>query len=507
MLYVLTAAREIVVGDSPEFVTVAFTLGVAHPPGYPVMTLLGHLFSLLPLDQPAFRVNLVSVVCGAATVGIVYLTAWRLTGERWASALMALLLAVNPLFWRWSLVAEVFPLNNLLAATMIYLLVLWQERPERTRFLVLAAFVGGLGMSNHQTIVLLLPAVLFLLWRQRAVLFARPRVLGACVLACLAGLVPYVYLPWAAAHHPPLSWGSISSLDGLIGHFLRRDYGTGQLVGAAEYQGGSPVARVLALLESFGPVNGPLVLLGAVQAYRRVRWYFWFAAAAFALAGPGRRDPVRPRAVLPPLDGDHGPTHRVRDRPPRGERGCGAATATSDRLPRHGRRRARRGRRHGGHRVCGDRSEPQQRGERLRERRPRDAGAQRDPPGRGRRVRASDLLRAGGRGQPDGRHTDHARAPSDGLVPEPDQAASSRPRHPLRALRRRRRNDESARRCEPGAANRSDLGRARRQPEDELLVLQPRPGASAAADVAGRDARRDDRRERPAARDLPLAVP
>jgi len=287
ILYVLTAAREIVVGDSPEFVTVAFTLGVAHPPGYPVMTLLGHLFSLLPLDQPAFRVNLVSVVCGAATVGIVYLTAWRLTGERWASALMALLLAVNPLFWRWSLVAEVFPLNNLLAATMIYLLVLWQERPERTRFLVLAAFVGGLGMSNHQTIVLLLPAVLFLLWRQRAVLFARPRVLGACVLACLAGLVPYVYLPWAAAHHPPLSWGSISSLDGLIGHFLRRDYGTGQLVGAAEYQGGSPVARVLALLESFGPVNGPLVLLGAVQAYRRVRWYFWFAAAAFALAGPG----------------------------------------------------------------------------------------------------------------------------------------------------------------------------------------------------------------------------
>src|SRR2546425_8107370 len=261
ILYILTAARDIVVGDSPEFVTVAFTLGVAHPPGYPVMTLLGHLFSLLPIDPLAFRVNLVSVVCDAAAVGVVYLTAWRLTGERWASALMALLLAVNPLFWKWSLVPEAFPLNTLVAATMVYLLVLWQERPERTRFLVLAAFVGGLGMSNHQTIVLLLPAVLFLLFRQRAVLFGRPRVLGACVLACLAGLLPYVYLPWAAAHHPPLDCGSINSLDGLIGHFMRRDYGTGQLVGAAEYQGGSPVKRVLALLESFGPVNGPLVLL------------------------------------------------------------------------------------------------------------------------------------------------------------------------------------------------------------------------------------------------------
>ena len=286
VLYVLTAARDIVVGDSPEFVTVAFTLGVAHPPGYPVMTLLGHLFSLLPIDPLPFRVNLVSVVCDAAAVGVVYLTAWRLTGERWASALMALLLAVNPLFWKWSLVAEVFPLNNLLAATMIYMLVLWQEQPARTMFLILAAFVGGLGMSNHQTVVLLVPAVLFLLWRQRGVFFERPRLLVACVGALLAGLLPYSYLPWAAAQHPPLDWGSISSPNDLVGHFLRRDYGTGQLVGSAEYQGGSASSRITALVEAFGPINGVLVLLGAVHAYRRLRWYFWFTALAFVFAGP-----------------------------------------------------------------------------------------------------------------------------------------------------------------------------------------------------------------------------
>jgi len=33
LLYFLTAARDIVVGDTPELITAAVTLGVLHPPG------------------------------------------------------------------------------------------------------------------------------------------------------------------------------------------------------------------------------------------------------------------------------------------------------------------------------------------------------------------------------------------------------------------------------------------------------------------------------------------
>src|SRR5207249_3146767 len=308
ILYVLTAAREIVVGDSPEFVTVAFTLGVAHPPGYPVMTLLGHLFSLLPLDQPAFRVNLVSVVCGAATVGIVYLTAWRLTGERWASALMALLLGVSP-------------------------------GPRALR----VSAVGRRASSAAQ--------------------------LGEHLLARRS----HRALPASRLRHRPA--GRRGGVPGRLTRGARsgspRVLRSGERSTRPSRRGPSVPTHALVLLVRGGGLRAGGAGVRLVLQRQPV----------------GRRDPVRPRAVLPPLDGDHGPTHRVWDRPPRGERGCGAARATSDRLPRHGRRRARRGRRHGGHRVCGDRSEPQQRGERLRERRPRDAGAQRDPPGRGRRVR------------------------------------------------------------------------------------------------------------------------
>src|SRR5260370_38855091 len=79
MLYFLTAARDIVVGDSPELTIAAATLGVAHAPGYPLFTMLGHLFCLLPFGSIPFRVNSLSVICDSVTVGLIYLIGWRLT--------------------------------------------------------------------------------------------------------------------------------------------------------------------------------------------------------------------------------------------------------------------------------------------------------------------------------------------------------------------------------------------------------------------------------------------
>ena len=59
-VYTFTAARDIVVGDMPELAAVAANLGVAHPPGYPLLTLMGHLFSAVPLGPVPFRINFAS---------------------------------------------------------------------------------------------------------------------------------------------------------------------------------------------------------------------------------------------------------------------------------------------------------------------------------------------------------------------------------------------------------------------------------------------------------------
>jgi hypothetical protein len=83
VVYVRTAARDLVVGDSVEFATIALNGGVAHPPGYPLLMILGRLFSYLPFGTPVFRVNLVSVVAGVATAGLVVLIARRSRVSSW----------------------------------------------------------------------------------------------------------------------------------------------------------------------------------------------------------------------------------------------------------------------------------------------------------------------------------------------------------------------------------------------------------------------------------------
>jgi hypothetical protein len=66
-----------------------------------------------------------------------------------------------------------------------------------------------------------------------------------------------------------------SAIAALLAHLMRKDYGTGQLISAPEYQGGSAVQRIAALLQSLGPANALLIALGAVQSYRWGRDVAW----------------------------------------------------------------------------------------------------------------------------------------------------------------------------------------------------------------------------------------
>ncbi|KAG7466440.1 hypothetical protein MATL_G00164760 [Megalops atlanticus] len=69
-LYLPCVQKAVPGGDSGELITAACELGVAHPPGYPLFTLLSCLaVVLLPLGSPAHSVNLMSGLMGAAASG------------------------------------------------------------------------------------------------------------------------------------------------------------------------------------------------------------------------------------------------------------------------------------------------------------------------------------------------------------------------------------------------------------------------------------------------------
>src|ERR1035437_9789014 len=72
-IYFKTLCPTVAGGDSGELTSAAHLLGVAHPPGYPIWTILGKLSTLFPFGSIAWRVNLFTAICGSATAGVILL--------------------------------------------------------------------------------------------------------------------------------------------------------------------------------------------------------------------------------------------------------------------------------------------------------------------------------------------------------------------------------------------------------------------------------------------------
>jgi len=204
-LYTATLLPGIGSGDTAEFQRVLPTLGVAHPTGYPLYTILGWLWSWLPLGTPAWRVNLFSAVAASLAVGAVYLVARAIGQARAVAAAVALALAVSHTFWSQATIAEVYALAALIQALLLLALLRWRSGRWP---LWPAGLLLGLGLAHHRTIILMLPgALLFVGLEARGLRLAREHEKQASSLrsqvsyasiALLAGCLLYLYLPLRA---------------------------------------------------------------------------------------------------------------------------------------------------------------------------------------------------------------------------------------------------------------------------------------------------------------------
>ncbi len=202
-VYLTTLAPTVMWYDMGEFATASATLGIAHNTGYPLLILLGKLFTFLPVGDAAYRVNLLSAVCTALAVAVAFGIVHDLTDDPVAAAIGAFTLAFAATVWADATWATSYGLNLLLTAVIVRsMLGWWRER--KARALVVAALALGLGMADHRLIVLTAPPSALLLvggWRS-----LRPRVVAAAATAFLAGLAVYAYLPIRGAQDPALSW-------------------------------------------------------------------------------------------------------------------------------------------------------------------------------------------------------------------------------------------------------------------------------------------------------------
>jgi hypothetical protein len=190
--------------DSPMLQTEVSVLGIGHPTGYPTYMMLTHLFTYLPVGDPAYRVSLASAVYGTAAVVFVYLAGLRLGRRAVAAAAGALAFGLSGTFWSQAVIAEVYTLEALLVALVILVLLLWRDHRD-DRYLLLCAFLVGLSLTHHLTSVLLVPAVPAFVFLTDRRVFSRTGLMLKSSGLFLLGLLPLLYLPIRAMMHAPLN--------------------------------------------------------------------------------------------------------------------------------------------------------------------------------------------------------------------------------------------------------------------------------------------------------------
>jgi hypothetical protein len=219
-LYLLTLAPSTAMWDTSEYLAAAWTFGLPHPPGNPMFVILGRTIALLPIAPTvAMRINLLAAAASAVSAAIWFLVVARAV-RPWApdrrvtwliGGLGALIGATAFTVWNQSVVNEkVYTVSLVGMAVCSWLMLRWSENPESPRadrYLVLVAYLAGLGYANHMAGMLPVPAAAVLvLWRRPATLL-RWRVLLACIAALVLGLTPFATQPVRAAYQPALNEG------------------------------------------------------------------------------------------------------------------------------------------------------------------------------------------------------------------------------------------------------------------------------------------------------------
>ncbi len=268
IVYLTTLAPTVVKIDSGELSAVQSTLGIAHPTGYPLFTIVGYLFSLIPLPfRDIYKMNLLAAIwCAMGTSVFVYTAKYVLDNinsfnifkkepqqklkrkkkvkettttvkafsipdskKYFAAIAGGLILAFSRTYWMQSTSVEVYSLHILLMSLIILFLVKGFTEENSSKKLsknwILFAVFLALGFSNHMTSLLILPGaayLFFIKYRFKKESFTK---IGIMLLFFSPILILlYSFLPIRASQNPLLNWGNPLDLERIIRHISGKQY-------------------------------------------------------------------------------------------------------------------------------------------------------------------------------------------------------------------------------------------------------------------------------------------
>ncbi len=175
--------------DCGEFIASSYKLEVGHPPGNPVFQLIARFFTMfVGPENVAVSVNVMSALCSAATIFLLYLTiiffAKRLTGKKnvadytvgeaiaviGSGCVGALAYCFSDTFWFSAVEGEVYAMSSLFTALVVWAMTKWYDQadsPYANRWILLISFLMGLSIGVHLLNLLTIPVLVFMFYYRK----------------------------------------------------------------------------------------------------------------------------------------------------------------------------------------------------------------------------------------------------------------------------------------------------------------------------------------------------
>ncbi len=244
-LYGATMNPDVQPADSGELQLAAITLGIPHPPGYPLFTLLGWLFAQVPIGSPFARVTFLSVVASAGALVLVAAcvsgvrregdeemrrckdtassSPYLLISSSFAALLAAFTLGTSTTFWAQATTTNIRSLTAFFTAFMVFAVIRFRLTAHRS-WLIAFALALGLGVGHHVSLVFIgaVFGVFVLGMAIRARLPLKDFIVAGLVLA--ATQLVWLYLPLRNSAISKLDHGNLATLQGFLDHVLARGF-------------------------------------------------------------------------------------------------------------------------------------------------------------------------------------------------------------------------------------------------------------------------------------------
>ncbi len=273
VFYIVTLQPKLIGGDTTWYAIQVPLMDILVPTGYPAYAIAGKLFSLIPVFDLAYRLNLMSAVFGALTILFLFLSINKLTKNAAISLISALTFAYTITFWSVANRFEMDTINSFFIALLLYAIFKYEEIKDRKHLYFCFAALGLL-LTDHPIAFFVMPAMLLF------VIIINPKIFKSIKAVILS--IIYFILPLGL-----YAWLPIRSLQGHGAVKTARDFflyvtgrnPTGEIVSGSIFDKGlqffmATIASSFKIIyANFGIILLIVSLLGLYYSFRK-NWKF-----------------------------------------------------------------------------------------------------------------------------------------------------------------------------------------------------------------------------------------